>query len=525
MPPNTIMQGGVLPLEKIAALPGVVKQLAPVSRPPSEVSTFAESLELDSPLFLSGILRASSRIRYTIASAGPTTVITHPATSRNVAVIRWVTNASGDTVVETQDLTLRLNKWLETSDWGPVRSRHFKKHGQTPSIKWTEKHGEWEATDSKKRVLAVLVSRRSALGTRLDLTSVGLPHRDALVLTALLTVTGEYDWRRYGSIRDNQADSAEPSASNASDRSSSEPTQQSDGPLPSYQQAPFTRPLAPLLCAPPNTDPGSNNGAATQPINQPPNNTVPALRPMTLTLSSREPLSGSFSEGAQKHITITTLGSYTNIILHSQCSNSVELEPSLPTNSVQLTKVAAIEWAPVSKVAPQVLLGGQYRRITDVMHKNSIFGSHKEKRFGHPDFLPSIVWTEASRTSTASIFNDPNASIRYTCRSHPDNRPLAVLTRYLKRKGTELELTPEGQAIIIEVVLTALLMICKLDDWKVVAGAGVPTEEVIGGTRENSHPSNVLTVGEEMVSDLDGWAGPPALMRLRTDREAGGIDT
>ncbi|KAG8715734.1 hypothetical protein FRC09_016344, partial [Ceratobasidium sp. 395] len=401
---------------------------------------------------------------------------------------------------------------------------HFKKHGQAPSIKWTEKQGEWEATDSKKRVLAVLVSRRSALGTRLDLTSAGLPHRDALVLTALLTVTGEYDWRRYGSIRDNQADSAEPSASNASNQPSSEPTQQSDGPLPSYQQAPFTRPLAPLLCASPNTDPGLNNGAATQPINQPPTNTVPALRPMTLTLSSRELLSGSFSEGAQKYITITTLGPYTNIILHSQCSDSMEPEPSPPTNPVQSTKVAGIEWAPVSKVAPQVLLSGQYRRIADVMHKNSVFGSHKGKRFGHSDFLPSMVWTEVSRTSTASIFNDPNASIRCTCRSHPDSRPLAVLTRYLKRKGTQLELTPEGHAIIIEVVLTALLMICKPDDWKVVAGAGVPTEEVTGGTRENSHPSNVLTVGEEMVSDLDGWAGPSALMRLRTGREVGGID-
>ncbi|KAG8721054.1 hypothetical protein FRC09_008558 [Ceratobasidium sp. 395] len=525
MPPNTVMQGGVLPLEKIAALPRAIKQITPMSQPPSEVSTFAELLELDSPLFLSGILRSSSRIRYTIASAGSTTVITHPATSRNVAVIRWITNASGDTVVETQDLTLMLNKWLETSDWGPVRSRHFKKHGQTPSIKWTEKHGEWEATDSKKRILAVLVSRRSALGTRLDLTSAGLPHRDALVLTALLAVTGEYDWRRYGSIRDNQADSAEPSAGNPSDQPSSEPMQRSDGPLPSYQQAPFTRPLAPLLHSSPIADPELDNGAATRPANQISTNIEPALRPMTLTLSSRELLSGSFSEHAQKQITITTLGPYTNIILHSYCPGSMEPGPSPPTNPVQSTKVAGIEWAPVSKVAPQVLLSGQYRRIADVVHKNSIFGSHKEKRFGHPDFLPSIVWTEVSRTSTASIFNDPNASIRYTCRSYPDNRPLAVLTRYSKRKGTQLELTPEGHAMIIEVVLTALLMICKPDDWKVVAGAGVPTDEVTGGTRENSHPSNVLTVGEEMVSDLDGWAGPPALMRLRTGREVGGIDT
>jgi hypothetical protein len=135
----------------------------------------------------------------------------------------------------------------------------------------------------------------------------------------------------------------------------------------------------------------------------------------------------------------------------------------------------------------------------------------KEKHFGLPGFLPPMTWSEVSRTSTASIYNDPNSSVRYTCRSHPENRPLAVLTRYLKRKGSQLELTPEGHATITEVVLTALLMLCGPNDWKAVAGVGVPTEEVRG----DLGPLGGLTVGEEMVSDLDGWAGPPELMRLR----------
>ncbi|KAG8719183.1 hypothetical protein FRC08_003467 [Ceratobasidium sp. 394] len=515
MPPSTIMQGGVLPLEKIAALPGAIKQLKSVSGPPSEMSSFAQSLELDSPLFLSGILRSSNRIRYTIASSGSTTVITHPATSRNVAVIRWVTNATEGTIVETQDLTLKLNKWLETSDLGPIRARHFKKYGQTPSIKWTEKYGEWEATAPKKQVLAVLISRRSALGTRLEFTSAGVPHADALVLTALLSVTGEYDWRRYAFIRDNTAGSAETPAEDMDNQPSSGSAQQSDVPLPTYKQAPFTRPLAPLLRTSPGTGSEPGGGSATSSSNLLDTNATHALRPTILTLSTKELLSGVFSESAQKMVTTTTLGPYTTIILHTYGSDFVESAPAVSTNLGRATKVASIEWAPPSKQAPRVWIRGQYQRIADIVHKSSIFGSRKEKQFGHPNFLQPITWAEVSRTSTASIYNDPNTSIRYTCRSYPDNRPLAVLTRYLKRKGTRLELTPEGHAMIVEVVLTALLVVCGPNDWKEVAGAGVPTEVAGGGTAGSS-----LTVGEEMVSDLDGWAGPRELMRLRTEQGA-----
>ncbi|KAG9075038.1 hypothetical protein FRC06_010312 [Ceratobasidium sp. 370] len=515
MPPNAIMQGGVLPLEKIAALPGAIKQLKPVSRPPSEMSSFVQSLQLDSPIFLSGIWRSSSRVRYTIASSGSTTVITHPATSRNVAVIRWVTNATEGTIVETQDLTLKLSKWLKTSELGPVRARHFKKYGQTPSIKWTERHGEWEATDPKNHVLAVLLSRRSALGTRLELTSAGLPHTDALVLTALLTVTAEYDWRRYAFIRESTAGSTENAAETVDNQPSSGSDQQSDVPLPTYQQAPFTRPLAPLLRVSHGADPELVDGSVIPSPNPLDTGSASALRPIILTLSTKELLSGVFSEGGQKKVTITTLGPYTTIILHTYDLDSTESTPTVSTNPGRATKVASIEWAPPSQQSPQVSIRGRYQKIADIMHKGPIFGSRKEKQFGHPDFLQPITWTEVSRTSTASIYNDPNTSIRYTCRSYPDNRPLAVLTRYLKRKGTQLELTPEGHAMIVEVVLTALLVVCGSKDWKAVAGAGVPTEEARSVAEGGS-----LTVGEEMVSDLDGWAGPPELMRLRMDQRA-----
>ncbi|KAG8739531.1 hypothetical protein FRC10_005479 [Ceratobasidium sp. 414] len=510
MPPSTIMQGGVLPLEKIAALPGAVKQLKSVSRPPSELSNFAQSLELDSPLFLSGILRSSGRVRYTIASSGSTTVITHPATSRNAAVIRWVTTATEGTTIETQDLTLKLSKWLETSYLGPIRSRHFKKYGQTPSIKWTEKYGEWEATDPQKQVLAVLLSRRSALGTRLKLTSAGLSHADALVLTALLAVTTEYDWRRYEFIREGTASSAETAIETMDNQPSSGFMQQPDAPLPTYQQAPFTRPLAPLLRSSHGTglEPGGSSASPSNPLD-----TDSTPRPMVLTLSTRELLSGTFSENAQKKVTITTLGPHTNIIIHTYASDSTESTSTVSTNLGRATKVASIEWAPPSKKPPQISIRGQYQKIADIMHKSPIFGSRKEKQFGHPDFLQPIAWTEVSRTSTASIYNDPNTSIRYTCRSYPDNRPLAVLIRYLKRKGTRLELTPEGHTMMVEVVLTALLVVCGFNDWKAVAGAGVPTEEARNGTGGGS-----LTIGEEMVSELDGWAGPPELMRLRTEQ-------
>ncbi|KAG9123049.1 hypothetical protein FRC07_000306 [Ceratobasidium sp. 392] len=532
MPPSTVMQGGVLPLEKIANLPGVVKQLKPAhSGPPSEVSTFAESLELDSSLFLSGILRSSGRVRYTIASSGPTTVITHPATSRNVAVIRWTTNATGDTTIETQDVTLNLRKWLEASDWGATRIRvgsrylemclaldnsdaslqHFDKYGQTPSIKWTERQGEWEATDTEKQVLAVLISRRSTLGTRLELTSTGLAHRDALVLTALLTVTGEYDWRRYGSIRDNAASAAENSSENS-------PAPQSDAPLPTYEQSPFTRPLAPLLRASHDT-PEPSGSSAVPPSTSSGIDPISAQRPITLTLSSRELLAGDFLAGPERRVTITTLGPYTNIIVHSHRSNPAESELASSTNNTQSTKVASIEWAPVSKEPPQVSIRGQYREIAEVTQKSKMFGPRKKKRFGHPGFLPFVTWAEVSRTSTASIYNDPNASIRYECRSHPEDQPLAVLTLYLKRKGTQLELTPEGHGLLVEVILTALLITCKPSDWKAVAGAGVPTEEVRGVGGRDSSSANTLTVGEEMVSSLDGWAGPPELMRLRTEQD------
>ncbi|QRV85563.1 hypothetical protein RhiJN_27631 [Ceratobasidium sp. AG-Ba] len=511
MPATTVMQGGVLPLERIAELPGVIKKLKSTSRPPSELSEFVELLRLDSPLFLSGMLRHFDRIRYTIASSASTTVITHPATSRNVATIRWPTTIAGETLVETQDLTLRLKRWLSRSNIGLSMYCHFKKYGQTPSIKWTQKDGEWEATDPKKQVLAVLVSRRSAIGTRLDITSAGLAYRDALVLTALLTVTGEHEWRLYSSIREDTSANLGSLMGNpdGQEASGSEPTIVTP---PTYRQAPFTRPVGPLI--------RNSSGTAAPDLALPNSHMVmdgtpPALPPLVLTFSSQALLCGTFSDGTQSRVSVVTKGPYTAISIFTprlEASNLDETQSS--ASAIQAKRVASIEWAPPSKEPAHVVMRGRRERLADIMTKGSVFASRKEKHFGLSGFIPNVTWTEVSRTSTASIYNDPNTSIRYTCRSQSDNRPLAVLARYTKRKGTRLELTPDGHEAIVEVILTALLVVHGINDWKEVSGEGVPIEETIDATPEGS-----LALGEEMISDLDGWAGPPELMRLRLGEE------
>jgi hypothetical protein len=152
----------------ILSLDGLVNPF--VSSDPPEPTTFAETLLLDSTSFLRGLLRVGqgggqNTIHYAIATAGPVTVISHPATSRNAAVIRWASVDNGKrTTVETEGLVLTLDAWVKVTDWGSTKVRaapqltcaayrssdlgvgtqRFQRYGTQPWIKWTEKRGRWQ---------------------------------------------------------------------------------------------------------------------------------------------------------------------------------------------------------------------------------------------------------------------------------------------------------------------------------------------------------------------------------------------
>ncbi|KAG8730034.1 hypothetical protein FRC11_007515 [Ceratobasidium sp. 423] len=469
----------------ILSLEGLVNPF--VSTDPPEPTTFAETLLLDSTSFLRGLLRAGQRgqnsaVQYAIATAGPVTVISHPSTSRNAAVIHWASGVNGKrTTIETEGLVLTLDSWVKVTDWGSTK--RFQRYGTQPWIKWTEKRGRWQAVDLDRRVLAVLVSRKSALGTRLKLTSTGLLYADAVVLTALITVSGPYDWRRYPS-------SAEPPSSE----------------LPSYGQAPFTRPLASLTGLLPPTSGRAAYSAPNLAIPRPAPLPVPD-QPVILTLSTHQLLSGVFSNGDRPEVVITTVGPHTTIARYVQAEDETER---------RLQRVSNIEWVSSSwkgKRLTRLRMHGQKKILDEVMYSSSPFFEKRERRFGSHGFLPWITWTEASSRAASSLSlatSASSSSIRYTCRSHPDGRPLATLSRRITSAGTTLELTPEGWDLLDSVILTSLLVLCGSHDWKRVSGIGVP----IRGQEPYRASMDAMAVGEEMITGLDGWASPPDLAEM-----------
>lgn len=104
----------------ILSLDGLVNPF--VSSDPPEPTTFAETLLLDSTSFLRGLLRTNQTIRYAIDTSGPLTVISHPATSRNAAVIRWASGTSGKrTTIETGGVVMTLDAWVKVTDWGSTK--------------------------------------------------------------------------------------------------------------------------------------------------------------------------------------------------------------------------------------------------------------------------------------------------------------------------------------------------------------------------------------------------------------------
>ncbi|CCO36960.1 hypothetical protein BN14_11109 [Rhizoctonia solani AG-1 IB] len=161
MPPSAIVHGGMLPLNSFSFRPKSKSRTSPLHE-------FTWELMLDSTRLLSGLLKSYGNVvEYAIATSGSKTVISRPSRSTNVAVIEW------------------------KEGWAHV----FKKWGKNPEILWEVKGGDWEATNTKKQVLAAFVVRRGALGSRIELTDLGRPFADALVLTGILIVTGEEEWR------------------------------------------------------------------------------------------------------------------------------------------------------------------------------------------------------------------------------------------------------------------------------------------------------------------------------------------
>ncbi|QRV94322.1 hypothetical protein RhiJN_22340 [Ceratobasidium sp. AG-Ba] len=289
------------------------------SEPPAP-TTFAQTLLLDSTSLLRGLLRSNQSIRYAIATAGPVTVISHPSTSRNVAVIRWASPANGKrTTIETEGVIITLDSWLKVTDWGSTK-----------------------AVDLERRVLAVLVSRKSALGTRLKLTSTGLPHADAIILTALITVTGPHDWRRYPARGD------EPTPTPLA------PAAQSEHSLPTYGQAPFTRPLASLTGAALSLPTSRRMAALSVPNltltrSTPTSTSSPSPssnQPVTLTLSSHQLLSGVFSrtDDNRPEIVITTIGPYTTLARYVTPDDWTAAGGEMDEHGRVLKRIANIEW-------------------------------------------------------------------------------------------------------------------------------------------------------------------------------------
>ncbi|CCO30938.1 hypothetical protein BN14_04972 [Rhizoctonia solani AG-1 IB] len=167
---------------------------------------------------------------------------------------------------------------------------------------------------------------------------------------------------------------------------------------------------------------------------------------------------------------------------------------------------------------------GQKKIVDEVMYSSSPFFEKRERRFGSPGFLPWITWTEASSRASSTISlstSSSSSSIRYTCHSHPDRRPLATLSRRITSAGTTLELTPEGWDVLDSIILTGLLVLCGSHDWKRVSGIGVPIRTEEPDPDRASMDMDAMAVGEEMITGLDGWTSPPDLLDLSPGASSG----
>ncbi|KAG8936797.1 hypothetical protein FRC02_011376 [Tulasnella sp. 418] len=166
------------------------------------------TLVLDSTSFLSGNLlddtQASPRFSLStqINSNGPMTTISSLATPTltipsEVGVVEWRSSAIGRraTVVKFLGQILTLGSLMKVASFGSLR--HFALGGL--DCKWKETDGTWQCTavSDSAHVLAVLHSRIATRGTRIEISDAGHSHMDKIVLTALLVLHGENDWKAF----------------------------------------------------------------------------------------------------------------------------------------------------------------------------------------------------------------------------------------------------------------------------------------------------------------------------------------
>ncbi|QRW21765.1 hypothetical protein RhiXN_06754 [Rhizoctonia solani] len=388
-------------------------------------------------------------IHYAIATAGPVTVISHPATCRNAAVIRWASGENGkQTTIETEGLVLTLDAWVKVTDWVP-------------------QSGPKSVDDGRQSILTGAYWPSWSLA-------------NAIVLTALITVSGPYDWKRY------PAAAAEPPRSE----------------LPSYGEAPFTRPLASLtgLVVPTIRSRAIHSAPSLPPIARPAPLPVPG-QPVILTLSTHQLLSGVFSNGDRPEVVITTVGPHTTIARYVQGEDETER---------RLQRMANIEWVSSSwkgKRLTRLRMHGQKKIVDEIMYSTSPFFEKRERRFGSPGFLPWITWVEP-RAGHLPPTPSPHPPLPLPSGTYVAPTPTDAprhLSRRITSAGTTLELTPEGWDLLDSIILTSLLVLCGTHDWKRVSGIGVPVRaQEPDPDRASLDTMDAMAVGEEMITGLDG---------------------
>ncbi|KAG8864457.1 hypothetical protein FRB96_004960 [Tulasnella sp. 330] len=182
--------------------------------------TLSKILTLDSTTFMSGNLHEARSIspRFSLTTIvggyGPVTTINsiqrvpsrqipdlEESSTSEVGIVEWRSSAVGraKTMVKMfGNNALSLGALMKTKG----SKRLFGGLGG-PDVRWVETDGTWQCTPAKEKqhVLAVLHSRIATLGTRIEISTAGDPQIDTIVLTALLVLHGEEDWKAFQNRR------------------------------------------------------------------------------------------------------------------------------------------------------------------------------------------------------------------------------------------------------------------------------------------------------------------------------------
>ncbi|KAG8978573.1 hypothetical protein FRB90_008381, partial [Tulasnella sp. 427] len=186
----------------------------------------AETLVLDSTSFMSGNLVNDVRPRFLLHTRvsgynGPETTVNSyrrdfdwtqpmdpaaPPPVDEVGVVEWRSNSIGrpKTIVKAlkQGKTFTLGAFMKVGKFGTRKYFGGIGNGDNEEgVKWQETDGTWRCTHARSktepRVLAVLHSRIATRGTRIEVSTEGQDQMDTIVLTALLVLHGEADWKAF----------------------------------------------------------------------------------------------------------------------------------------------------------------------------------------------------------------------------------------------------------------------------------------------------------------------------------------